>query len=329
MFIPYECKEVYYPKTYEEIEEIVKEAIKKRQTLHVLGSGKNHVGKKISADICVSTANLNRIIEVSKSDLYVTAQAGVRVDDLQQTLSSYGLFLPFTYSGSLGGLASTNKVSLFSLLYPYPKDFLLGAKIVLGDGTIIRSGSKTTKFSSGYKIWKTLSGALGTLGIYLELTFRLIPKPERIVYTEVSSPMKYLPLRPWGLISFVKGESIRNYLVLGGFSAYIEKISKNISFSLIDGVPSEELECERVFGITVPRGTELEAIKSFNQGIAYIGSGYIRVCDEKALELRSQGISVIIEKGCKDGEDCFGFKYTTYHILKKALDPYNIFPMVL
>ena len=329
MFIPYDCEEMYFPTSYEEIEEIIKKAIERKLTLHVIGSGKNHIGKKINADICISMEKMDRVIEISKSDLYVTAQSGIEINKLQQLLSSQGLFLPFTYSGTLGGLASTNKTSLFSLLYPYPKDFLLGAKIILGDGSVIRSGSRTTKFSSGYKLWKVLSGALGSLGIYLELTFRLIPKPERIVYTEVSSPLKFLPLRPWGIVSFVWDGMLKNYLILGGFCSYIDKISKDNSFSLIEGLPNDQLECERIFGIAVPRGTEVELIKNFSQGIAYVGSGYIRVCDEKALGLRAQGVSVVIEKGCKDNEDCFGFKYSTFNILKNALDPNNIFPTVL
>jgi len=329
MFIPYECEEMYFPTSYEEIEEIIKKAIEKKLTLHVIGSGKNHIGKKINADICISMEKINRVIDISKSDLYVTAQSGIEIDNLQQLLSSQGLFLPFTYPGTLGGLASTNKNSLFSLLYPYPKDFLLGAKIILGDGSVVRSGSRTTKFSSGYKLWKVLSGALGSLGIYLELTFRLIPKPERIVYTEVSSPLQFLSLRPWGIVSFVKDGVLKSYLILAGFHSYIDKISKDNSLSLIEGLPSDKLECERIYGVTVPRGKELELIKSFNQGVAYVGSGYLRICDEKAMELRTQGVSVIIEKGCKDNEDCFGFRYSTFNYLKNALDPNNVFPMVL
>lgn len=329
MFIHYECKETYIPSSYEEIKEIIEVAKKKKLKVHPIGMGRNHVGKKVSSEICISLSKLNKIMEVSKSDLYVTAQAGIEVQYLNSVLSFQNLFLPFYYPGSLGGLASTNMPSVFSLIYPYPRDLILGAKILLGDGSIIRSGSRTTKFSSGYKLWKALSGSLGSLGIYLELTFRLIPKPERIVYTEVSSPLQFLQLRPFGIISQKQQGVQHNYLILAGFESYLQKISQENSFLLNDGLPNLDLQCGKVYGISVPRGTEIEILKKFDDGIAYVGGGYVRVCDQSALDLRKQGYAVVIEKGCEDNEYCFGFSYLTFKMLKNALDPDNIFPMVL
>ncbi|BFH72697.1 FAD-binding oxidoreductase [Sulfurisphaera javensis] len=319
------CKEVYEPYSYEEIVELVKKANEEKIKVHPIGLGNNHIGKKIVADICISTSKLNKIIEISKSDLYVTAQAGVSVDLLQKTVAEYDLFLPFIYSGTLGGLASTNKPSIFSLLYPYPKDFILGAKIITGKGEIIRSGSRTTKFSSGYKIWKVLSGSLGSLGVYTELTFRLLPKPEEIKYTEVEDPLKYISLRPWGITSIVRDGKITNYLIFGSFSTFFDRISREFSFTFYDGIPESKLDCEKIFGIVTSRGEEIEVLKRFSNGIAYVGAGYVRVCEKKALELRNEGYNVIIEKGCEASEDCFGFKYLTFDMLKMALDPNNVF----
>lgn len=322
------CKDLETPTTYEEIIEIIDEARSKGLKISPIGLGKHHIGRK-NADICISMKNFDKILEVSKADLYVTVQAGVRVDELQKTIEKEGLFLPFTYSGTAGGLASTNYPSLFSLFYPYPKDYLLGAKIITGEGKIIRSGSKTTKFSSGYKIWKALSGSLGTLGIYVELTFRLVPKPEMISFVKVNNPLEYLSLRPWGILSRVEYGKIENYLIFAGFESYIKKIKSEYFSDLSEGLPSDELNCERVFGIVTTRGDEIEILKKYNQGIAYVGSGYVKVCDENALKLRNEGYTVVIEKGCKEGEDCFGYSYQAFKLLKQALDPNNVFAMVV
>ncbi|MBB5253862.1 FAD-binding oxidoreductase [Sulfurisphaera ohwakuensis] len=319
-----DCKEIYYPSSYEEVVNLIRKANEQKLTVHPFGLGTNHIGKQLFADVCISMSKLNKIIEISKSDLYVVAQAGVSVDMLEEAIKSEGLFLPFTYSGTLGGLASTNKPSIFSLLYPYPKDFILGAKIVTGNGEIIRSGSKTTKFSSGYKIWKVLSGALGSLGIYLELIFRLIPKPEMIAYAEVEDPFRYISLRPWGILSTVNSGKITNYLIFGGFANFIKKVSEEYSINFSEGLPKIGLECEKILGIITARGEEIEVLRLFQKGIAYVGAGYVRVCDPNALKLRDNGYTVIIEKGCQDDEKCFGFSYSTFKLIKSALDPNNI-----
>lgn len=324
------CKEVYEPYSYEEIVELVRKANIEKAKIHPIGTGSHHIGRKIYADMCISLLKFSNVIEVSKSDLYVTAQAGIDIKTLQDILAKNGLFLPFTYSGTLGGLASTNSPSLFSLLYPYPKDFLLGAKIVTGMGEIIKSGSRTTKFSSGYKIWKALSGALGSLGIYLELTFRLIPIPERIAYAKVDNPLNYISLRPWGILSMKENGNLQNFIIFGGFSSLFDKISREFSLEFINGLPDAFLNCERIYGIISSRGEEIELLKQLSNGIAYVGSGYVRSCDPRSLELRKNGYTVVVEKGCvSEKEECFGFKYQTFNLLKTALDPNNVFAMGL
>lgn len=316
-----QCEETLYPKTYEEVQEIVKNAMKEGSKIHVFGFGKNHLGRKVQANICLSTKNLNKILEISNSDLYVTVQAGVDFQELQEELNKRNLFLPLTYSGSVGGLASTNFPSLFSLPYPYPKDLILGAKIVTGLGELIKSGSKTTKFSSGYKIWKALSGSLGWLGVYVELTFRLIGKPERLAFAKISNDKlkenldKFILERPWGII-YTEKES---YLIFGGFSRYLEHVERAYGIKFEDGLPNLNLDCEKIYGIVTERGNELEVIKRIegNKVIGYIGAGYVRSCSNPGME-------VIIEKGCEENEQCFPH-YETGRLLKQALDPYNIF----
>lgn len=317
------CDEIIYPKTYEEIQEEVKRAIEEKKRIHVLGFNTNHIGKKIYTDICISMRNFDKILEVSNSDLYVTAQAGVSFEKLQEELNKRNLFLPLTYSGSLGGLASTNFPSLFSLIYPYPKDLLLGAKIVTGLGELIKSGSRMPKFSSGYKIWKALSGSLGWLGIYVELIFRLIGKPERIAFAKIknddliSNLNKFIMERPWGIIYTEEG----SYLIFGGFSRYLESLEKKYNLKFEDGLPELSLNCEKIYGITTERGNEVEIIRKLNDHvIGYIGSGYIRTCINPNLE----EYSIVIEKGCEENEQCLQ-NYETGKLLKQALDPYNVF----
>jgi FAD/FMN-containing dehydrogenase len=317
------CKETVYPVSYEEVVEVIKSAERKGEKIHVMGSGKHHLRTDFYADICISLVKINKILEISESDLYVTAQSGVLVNELQKELNKRGVILPFYYDGTLGGLTSVNPPSHFTLWYPYPRDYLLGARVVTGKGELIKSGGKTPKFSSGYKIWKALSGALGSLGVYVELTFRLLPKPDRIITVD-GDINTFLQERPWGIISIKKGNGeLKNLIILAGFEEYIKKFEEKYKVS--DLLPDVNLECERVYGIITTRGNEIEVLNMFNNGIAFYGAGYVRVCDNKALDLRKQGYIVIIEKNCKKGEECLGYSSITFKLLKDSLDPNNLF----
>ncbi|AHC50715.1 glycolate oxidase [Sulfolobus acidocaldarius SUSAZ] len=317
--------DIEYPDNYEKLSEVIGEAIKRKLKVHIMGYGNHHIGKLPKADICISTKKLDRILEIREADLYAIVQSGMNSLKLQEELEKKNLLLPFVYDGSVGGLFARNYPSLYSIWFPYPKDFVLGAKILTGEGTVVKSGGVTPKFSSGYKIWKSLSGSLGLLGAYLEIIVRLIPKPEKIMYAEINDVDKVLNERPWGILFSADSGEIKKYAIFAGFQDYLRSVEKEYNISLVDGTPNHDLQCERIFGITTYRGGELDLIKSFGTGIGYFGSGYVKVCDDKALELRRSNISVVVEKGCKEDEDCFGIESEAYKILKNALDPYGIF----
>lgn len=93
------------------------------------------------------------------------------------------------------------------------------AKIITGDGIIVRSGGKTTKFSSGYKL---LSGMLGWLGIYLEATLKAYPYPEVIVTAEAKNINLTNKYRPVSLI-YEREKEEKVIATFLGFKNAIEK----------------------------------------------------------------------------------------------------------
>jgi len=293
-----------FPSSYEEVSEIIKFAIKNNLKIYPFGKNSNHIGPNVNADIGLSTEKLNRIIDISEEDLYVTAQAGVDFQYLSNVLKSHGLQIPFLYSGTTGGFASTNLPSILTW-YGYPKDWLLGAKIATGLGEIIKSGSKTTKFSSGYKIWKALSGALGWLGIYLEINIRLIPY-QNFHFEEIKNYEEYFKRRPLGIISVKEGNNIKIYAVIRGEGKIFE-IPKKYDASIV----------------TV-RGKEIDVLKEIEGDycVAYYGNGLIRCNGIDVEGLRSQFV-VIKERNC--ASNCFGYNYEAISMLKNSLDPNGIF----
>ena len=131
-------------------------------------------------DILLSTRGLNRIVEYTPHDLTVTVQTGVRLVDLQGALAPAGQWLALDASVSdqatIGGLIASNVSGPRRLRYGGVRDQLLGVQLVLADGTIARGGGKVVKNVAGYDLPKLFTGALGTLGVVTEASFRVYPR---------------------------------------------------------------------------------------------------------------------------------------------------------
>ncbi len=134
------------------------------------------------ADIVLSLSRLNQILEHAPHDLTLTAQAGVRLVDLQQALGAAHQWLaldpPLHPGATLGGVISTNVSGARRLRYGGVRDQIIGVRVALADGTIARGGGKVVKNVAGYDLPKLFTGALGTLGVILSANFRLYPLPE-------------------------------------------------------------------------------------------------------------------------------------------------------
>lgn len=134
------------------------------------------------ADIILSMARMNQVIEYAPHDLTVTAQAGIPLADLQRTLGASHQWLaldpPLDPGATLGGLISTNATGARRLRYGGVRDQIIGVRVALPDGTIARGGGKVVKNVAGYDLPKLYTGALGTLGVIVAASFRLYPLPE-------------------------------------------------------------------------------------------------------------------------------------------------------
>jgi len=133
-------------------------------------------------DVCLSTARLDRITDYQPADLNVTAQAGVTVARLQETLTAHGQFLPLDVARpdlqTVGGIVAARADSLRRLGYGGVRDSLLGVSVLNGRGEWVRGGGKVVKNVSGYDLPKLYCGSLGTLGLIAEATFKVAPLPE-------------------------------------------------------------------------------------------------------------------------------------------------------
>lgn len=136
------------------------------------------------ADLILSTARLNRVIEHAWADLTVSVEAGCTIQDLQNALAQQGQRIAvdplWPERATIGGILSTNDSGALRIRYGALRDLIIGVTIALPDGTLASSGGKVVKNVAGYDLPKLATGALGTLGVITRANFRLHPLSRNI-----------------------------------------------------------------------------------------------------------------------------------------------------
>jgi len=139
------------------------------------------------AGLVLGLTRLARLVEHEPGDLTATVEAGMTLAALQEALRARGQWLsldpPDAERATVGGVLAANAWGPRRHLYGTARDLLLGLTVVTADGEIVRGGGKVVKNVAGYDLPKLFIGSHGTLGIIVEATFKLRPRPddERLV----------------------------------------------------------------------------------------------------------------------------------------------------
>ena len=140
--------------------------------------------RPVRADLILSTARLNRVIEHAWADLTVSVEAGCKIQNLQNTLAQHGQRIAvdplWPERATVAGMLSTNDSGTLRIRYGALRDLIIGVTIALPDGTLASSGGKVVKNVAGYDLPKLVTGALGTLGVITRAIFRLHPLPRNV-----------------------------------------------------------------------------------------------------------------------------------------------------
>lgn len=133
------------------------------------------------ASTILSLEKLNRILDYQPENLTVCVEAGVALDALNQTLAQHGQFVPLDpplpARATIGGILASNASGALRVRYGRARDLVLGMRIALTDGSIVKGGGQTVKNAAGYDLPKLFIGSLGTLGVIVEATFKVLPIP--------------------------------------------------------------------------------------------------------------------------------------------------------
>lgn len=136
-----------------------------------------------SLDLAIDMTGLDHVLAHNAADLTATVEAGITVSRVQEILAEHGQFLaidpPLPDRATIGGTLAVGWSGPMTWQNWSPRDIVIGMRTVMADGTITKTGGQVVKNVSGYDMARMHIGALGTLGIIAEVSFKLTPLPAR------------------------------------------------------------------------------------------------------------------------------------------------------
>jgi len=158
------------------------------------GTGTTGAVVPVTGGLVLSLERMNKILQVSPENRYITTQPGVTNSEIQRAAAEHGFFWPPDPTSSefctIGGNLAYNSAGPRAVKYGTPRENTLGLKAITANGEEITTGVCTTKGVVGYDLTRLIIGSEGTLAIITEATLKLTPLPTCIrtiqaVYSDI------------------------------------------------------------------------------------------------------------------------------------------------
>jgi glycolate oxidase FAD binding subunit len=187
---------VVRPRDVAGVQAVLSAATRERRGVLASGLGAHlDVGAPPRAlDVLLRTDALDRVLAYEPADMTVTVEAGCSLATLGDALGASGQWLPIDpprpARTTVGGLVAANLSGPLRASHGTVRDLLIGIAVVGSEGALVRGGGRVVKNVAGYDLPKLHVGALGSLGVIVEVTFKVRPRPprEEAMVIEVPEP---------------------------------------------------------------------------------------------------------------------------------------------
>lgn len=190
------------------ITERVRAAAADGTPLRIRGGGsKDFYGQTLQGDL-LDTRPLAGIVSYEPSELVVTVRAGTPLAELEAALAEKGQVLPFEppHFASAGAVATVGGMVAAGLNGPARasvgavRDYVLGVQMLNGRAELLTFGGQVMKNVAGYDVSRLMAGSLGTLGLLVEVSLKVLPKAvaESTLVFELDEAQALAQLNRWG-----------------------------------------------------------------------------------------------------------------------------------
>ncbi len=164
----------------EALVERVRAAASAQTPLRIVGGdSKGFYGRPVAGDTLALSGHYG-VLHYDPAELVLTARSGTRLTDVEALLARHGQQLPFEPpsfgpTATLGGTVAAGLAGPARIARGPVRDFVLGARLLTGDGRVLKFGGEVMKNVAGYDVSRLLAGSLGILGVVLEVSLKVLP----------------------------------------------------------------------------------------------------------------------------------------------------------
>ena len=172
----------------------IEAAYREQTPLQIIGNNSKHFyGRHIEGQ-ALNIADHQGVVSYEPTELVVTARAGTTIKEIQQALAEKGQQLAFeppcfANNATLGGTIACGFSGASRPFVGAARDFVLGVKCINGEGKLLNFGGQVMKNVAGYDVSRLMVGALGTLGVLLEVSCKVLPLAEETETLSINADM--------------------------------------------------------------------------------------------------------------------------------------------
>ncbi len=329
----------------------VREATAAGAPLAIVGGGTKRFYGRLAQGAPLSVAGHTGVVAYDPSELVITARAGTPIGEIEALLARHGQMLAFEpplfgEASTLGGVVAAGLAGPRRPFAGAVRDSVLGVSVLDGAGQVLRFGGTVFKNVAGFDAFRLMAGALGCLGVLLEVSLRVSPAPRvqlsrsfEADWASASGKIGALMRRPFPL-SGAFHDGGRLHLRLAGGEAAVAGAANELGgeespASLWGDVRHMRLgilAAPRLWRLSVPRRAKIDGLVG---EIIHDWAGAQRwvVTDEPSEKVRSAtaaaGGHAALFRGAKPGEAVFdplpAPLVELHRRLKAAFDPAGVF----
>jgi len=331
--------------------ETVRAASAAGRPLEIVGGGTKRFYGRSARGEALAVAGHSGIVDYEPSELVITARAGTPLARIEDQLAQHGQVLGFEPprlgpASTLGGVVAAGLAGPRRPFAGAVRDFVLGVRVLDGRGRVLRLGGTVFKNVAGFDAFRLMAGAMGTLGVLLDVSLRVSPAPAEEVTLALDEPwprarerITALSRRPTPLSGAVH-DGERLVLRLSGAAAAVAATAAEIGGEPAGGEVWERLrrmrgpvlDAPRLWRLSLPRATALDdlagpAIRDWAGAQVWLAG------DAPAARVReiarAAGGHAVLFRGAGEGEAVFDPLpeplMALHRRIKAAFDPGGVF----